>query len=411
VTFRLKDLNWVSLHRKRLLALLCAVFIFLFVSLLLISNNWVSLRTANVAHGATLEWEETYGGNGDDRAFFGLAVSGGYLVVGSSTSNPNSTTKAWSIRLDGSGTELWNKTFSANMGTEFRYAISLEDGFLLVGNTFLANGREAGYVVKIDSEGSLLWKVVLGDVDGINKLFSASNCSDGFILTGLTTGIGWKGSDLWLVKLDLIGNVIWEKTCGGDADQAGRSVTITEDGCIMVTGYSDQLGDGNYDFLVVKTGMSGNIIWKRCFGGNESDKAYSICSTSNGTVIAGDTRSKGAGDSDAWVIKIDLDGNIVWEKTVGGTGFDTPSYLTVWQDGFLVCGTTFSFGNGNRDFWSFSLSNSGKELWSATIGRLGYEEAYVSIPISKSALLLAGWTNSIGNGRYDFYVVQLKIKN
>jgi len=128
-------------------------------------------------------------------------------------------------------------------------------------------------------------------------------------------------------------------------------------------------------------------------------------------VIAGDTRSEGVGDSDAWVIKVDLEGNLVWERTCGGNGFDTPTCITVSSEGtYVLAGTTFSSGNGNRDFWLFELGGSGEELLTCTIGRSGYEEAYGVMEAEKDEFFLAGWTNSVGEGRYDFYGVKIAVK-
>jgi hypothetical protein len=157
-------------------------------------------------------------------------------------------------------------------------------------------------------------------------------------------------------------------------------------------------------------------LWSKTYGGPQSDKAYAITPSAGGCVIAGDTRSKGAGDSDAWVIKIDLNGNLLWEKTVGGKDFDAPTCVTFTPDGgYLVGGTTFSFGNGQRDFWLFKIDDAGKVLWSCTVGRSNYEEAYVVLQAAgnehaENEFFMAGWTNSIGEGRYDFYAVTLAVE-
>jgi hypothetical protein len=394
---------------KRTISFALAFIILIAFTALLLSNNLTIFNTNGIAQRASLKWEKTYGGSGDDRAFFAVATTGGYLVVGSSTSNEKASTEAWAVRVNNEGNALWNRKYKQNMGAEFRSAICLEDGFLLVGNTFLASGEIKGYAVKIDTEGNPLWNVVLDTGNGLNKIFSASKSPNGFVLVGLADSARGKSSEVWLVGLDVDGNVNWNKTFGGAGENAGRSVTVVQSN-IMVAGYSDISGTGNYDFLVIKTDMSGNLLWNKTYGGLESDKAYSIISAPDGAVIAGDTRSKGAGDTDAWVIKIDLDGNMIWDKTVGGIGFDTPSYVTPSNaNGYIVCGTTFSSGNGNRDFWIFEINDLGKVGWSCTVGRTGYEEAYVAIQGSNNEVFAAGWTNSIGNGKYDFYLVQLDV--
>jgi hypothetical protein len=397
------------ISRRTIFFALSLIILIAFIALLL-SSNLTSFNTAGIAQGANLKWENTYGESGDDRAFFAVAATDGYLVLGSSTSNEKASTDAWVVRLANNGNTLWSRKYRQNMGAEFRAAINLEDGFLLVGNTFLVSGETKGYVVKIDAEGNLLWNILLDAGKGVNKIFSAAKSPDGFVLVGLTDFTGGKNSDVWLIGLNANGNVTWNKTFGGAGENAGRSVTVIQ-GNIMVAGYSDDSENGNFDFLVVKTDLAGKLLWNKTYGGLESDKAYSIIPAPYGAVIAGDTRSKGSGDCDAWVIKIDLNGNLIWDKTIGGSGFDTVCYGTSSRDGgYILCGTTFSFGNGNRDFWMFEMNDLGKVSWSCTVGRTGYEEAYVVIQESNNEVFAAGWTNSIGEGRYDFYVVQLDVR-
>ncbi len=358
----------------------------------------------------SMVWEKTYGGNGDDRAFYAANAEDGYIVVGSSTSAEQGKTAAWALRLDPDGNAVWNQTYSYDAGSEFRNVLSLDNGFLLVGNVFLPSGKVEGYVMKIDKAGTPQWNLTLKAREGVNKLFSAARTAQNFVLVGLSESTDTENSSVWLVKISADGNIIWNRTYPGLGEAAGRAVTQAQDGSLMVAGYNDYTGNGNYDFLVLKVDSDGNVIWNKIYGGEQSDKAYAIAATANGCVVAGDTRSKGAGDSDAYVGRIDLDGNLLWEQTVGGTGFDTPTCLTPAQDGgYLVGGITFSFGNGQRDFWLFKVDDAGKVLWSCTVGRSGYEEAYAVVDAGGNQYVLAGWTNSIAQGRYDFYVVKVQV--
>ncbi|MBN1357325.1 hypothetical protein JW988_01010, partial [Candidatus Bathyarchaeota archaeon] len=157
---------------------------------------------------------------------------------------------------------------------------------------------------------------------------------------------------------------------------------------------------------------SGNMAWNKTYGGLESDKAYAVTATAGGCIAAGDTRSKGEGESDAWIIKVDANGELVWERTVGGEGFDMPTCISVSNSqGLLVGGFTFSFGNGQRDFWLFKVDESGNVSWSCTVGRSNYEEAYAALEVAENEYAMAGWTNSIGQGYYDFYVVKISVEN
>jgi hypothetical protein len=142
--------------------------------------------TNEIAKGANLLWEKTFGGTGDDRAFYAANVGDGYAVVGSSTSFEQGKTVACIVRFDNYGNQLWNHTYSENAGAEFRYVISLQDGYLLVGNTFLASGNIDGYIMKLDTQGNPIWNVTLKAGDGINKLFSGVPDGNDLIIAGLT---------------------------------------------------------------------------------------------------------------------------------------------------------------------------------------------------------------------------------
>jgi hypothetical protein len=366
-----------------------------------------------IAKGAELVWEKTFGGTGDDRAFCAAKVPDGFLVAGSSTSFIQNQTVACAACLRANGDALWNFTFTMNAGAEFRSISVASDGFLLVGNSFLDSGCSEGLVVKLDNQGKLLWNVTLRAVEGLNKLFSAEKDGEDLITTGLVQPENSScSSQGWIAKLDAKGIVIWSRTFGYTSETATRAVTITQDKCYIAVGYVNSEGEDKYDFLVLKLDAEGNMLWNKTFGGSQSDKAYAITSSGNKCVVVGDTRSKGAGDSDAWAIAVDLEGNLLWDTVFGGSNFDSPTcVLCLPNGGFLVAGTTFSFGNGMRDFWIFKLSDSGEVMWSCTVGRSGYEEAYAAICAGVSDCVLAGWTNSIGSGgRYDFYIVEVKLQ-
>jgi hypothetical protein len=367
-------------------------------------SDSVNLLQANVL------WEKTYGGTGDDRAFCAAPAADGFIVAGSSASLKQDRTFAWALKLDHDGNMVWNHTFLEGTGSEFRRVLGLDDGFLFVGNVFLASGDIDGYVVRTNAEGNLLWNISVGG-ENVDKLFSAAETDDGFVLVGLTYSFG-NDSEVWVIKTDVNGNVLWSKTYGGAMEDAGRSIAHMEANDYVVAGYTNSMGNGDYDFLLLKIDAAGNLLWNVTYGGTQSDKAYALAETTGGIVAVGDTRSKGAGDTDAWIVKVDLDGTLVWDITMGGEGFDMPNSGTASKyDGILAGGFTFSFGNGERDFWLFKLDPQGSILWSCTVGRSAFEEAYAVLETGEKEFVMAGWTNSIGEGHYDFYVVKLDVEN
>ncbi|MEM2968097.1 MAG: hypothetical protein QXJ40_05910 [Candidatus Bathyarchaeia archaeon] len=392
------------------------LFLVLAICAILILQNGATNPSASASSDqalfkeATVLWERTYGGADDDRAFCLASSKRGFVVAGSSASLEIGKTAGWVLQLDYDGNMLWNRTFIEKAESEFRYVLSLDDGFLLVGNIFLPSGSVDGYAAEIDSLGNLKWNVTL-DNGKTDKLFSASKAQDGFVLVGLSDSFS-DNSDVWVVKINGSGAIVWNKTYGWTMEDAGRAVISTEDNSFVVAGYTNSIGNGDYDFLLLKIDDSGNLLWTKTYGGAQSDKAYALAKTANECLIVGDTRSKGEGESDAWIIKADLNGDLIWETTVGGKGFDMPTCVACSKDGgYLIGGFTFSFGKGMRDFWLFKIDEGGRLLWSSTVGRSAYEEAYGVLDVAENEYAMAGWTNSIGKGHYDFYIVKIRIEN
>jgi hypothetical protein len=369
-------------------------------------NKLVIVPPANVL------WAKTFGGPADDRAFYSLPTNDGYLVVGSSRSIVVNKTVGWVLKLNLSGDFVWNKTFLQGWGTELRYAINLADGYLLVGNEFFASGEVRGYVVRIDNQGDLQWMKVLVE-DATGKLFSGIAANDGFVVFGLSSQSIGGGSSVWAVKFDVTGNTIWSRTYDVSVDSAARSGLLTQDGDYLVAGYSDSNGDGNYDFCLLKLNGNGDILWNNTYGGEGSQKAYSITKANDGYVVVGDIQLPNS-TTDAWVLKVDPAGNVLWNKSVGGKDADSAAYVTTSRDGgYLVSGFTFSFGAGNRDFWMFKISDSGKVFWSSTLGDKGFQEAYTITEAANNTYVMVGWTDPIdqptliGKATYDFFIVGL----
>jgi hypothetical protein len=411
-----RTLKFGTLKQRRLITLSVALLVVLIISVIGISFAQASGTiylddSANLSHTDVI-WAKTYGGSADDRAFYALPVGDGCLVVGSSASFITGHTVGWVVRLDGEGKILWNQTFLSGYGTEVRYAVNLANGFLLVGNQFLS-GDINGYVARINDEGNLLWEKTFGG-EKIDKLFSGIATEDGFAVFGLTYSYGDDGSDAWIIQLDSNGDVVWNKTFGQSANSALRAGVLAHDGGYVAAGYVDTENSGNYDFYLLKVDLDGEV-WNKTYVGTDSEKAYSLAKVVDGYVIVGERQSSVTG-TDAWVVKVDSQGNRLWDKTVCGADADSPAYITPARDGgYLITGFTFSFGEGQRDFWLLKITDQGEVVFSCTHGDEAFQEAYCVIEASDNKYLLVGWTDPpnqpelIGKATYDFYVVCLSV--
>ena len=173
----------------------------------------------------------------------------------------------------------------------------------------------------------------------------------GYILAGYTRSFGAGWSDIFLIKTDAFGNVIWAKTFGGTSIDGAFSVQQTSDGGYIVAGSTYSFSVGLNDIFLIKTDAFGNVIWAKTYGGTNYDEAYSVQQTyDGGYIVAGMTNSFGAGGYDAFLIKTDANGNIQWAKTFGGTNLDSASSVQQTLDGgYIVTGYTRSFGVGDYD--------------------------------------------------------------
>jgi hypothetical protein len=398
-----------NVKKAAVICLVCVISISLALGAEAYSDSFDSDNPSALS-SKELIWERTFGGAGDNRAFCIVkSGDGGFLVVGSSSSFDSGKTYAWIVRIDQDGEMLWNRTYEEGDGSEFRFALKTDDGFLLIGNTFLSSGNEDGWIVKIDDQGNVLWNLTLRS-GTTGKLFSATAISDGFILVGLTYPLGTNDSYAWVVKINASGKVLWNRTYGGNGDNAFRSVVATSEGDCVCAGYTNSIGDGDYKVWLVKIDENGTLLWSDTYGGAGSDLGYSLTMAEDGYVIAGETHSFGNGDGKAFVVRTDLNGKLIWQRAYGGQKFDSvDSIIPASSGGYVVAGFTFSFGQGQRNIWIFSIDDSGNVLWSRTQGRQGFQEAYSIIEVAKDQFVVAGMTNPIGNGKYDYYVVEINV--
>jgi len=254
------------------------------------------------------------------------------------------------------------------------------------------------------------WARTYGDAWEDEWPFFVCQTSDGgYIAAGRSDSFGAGGSDFWVLKLDSEGLVEWQCTYGGSGDDYANCIQPTSDGGYIVAGDTDSFGAGDYDAWILKLDSTGNIDWQNTYGGTGKDFANCIQPTSDGGyVVAGDTDSFGAGGYDAWILKLDSDGNINWGNIQGGTGDDYASSIQPTSDGgYIVAGDTDSFGAGGSDFWVVKLDSVGSIDWQNTYGGTGDEYAYSIQQTGDGGYIVAGFTDSFGAGNYDIWALKL----
>ena len=369
------------------------------------------------------EWNRTFGRVDNDWASSVQQTSdGGYILAGS-TADGSFYADCWLIKTDSKGNEIWNKTF----GDIICYAKSVQQtsdgGYIFGGTTCYISEQDAVSIkvssdfllVKTDSRGNEQWNKTFGGIND-DSAYSVLQTSDGgYILAGSTTDDAFD-KDYWLVKTDSSGDEQWNKTFGGTDYDCAYSIQQTSDGGYIFVGSTEaygtgteSYGTGSCDFWLIKTDSNGNWQWDKTFGGTGDDMAGSVQETSDGGYILAGSTSDNAFDTDLWLVKTDSKGNEQWDITFGGSCLDLGGAAQQTSDGgYILAGSTGSYGNGSFDFWLIKTDSNGNWQWDKTFGGTGDDGAGSVQQTSDDGYILAGGTDSHGAGNEDAWLVKVK---
>lgn len=334
-------------------------------------------------------------------------LDGGYAVLGYTQSSDgdisnktDNTFDYWLMKFDASGTEQWQKTYGGSEDDKGQCIIATNDGgYAIVGSSKSNNGdatSNAGFddfwILKLSQNGDIIWEKSYGYA-GADNAFSVIQSNDGgFILAGVldvtaSNGEGnnrlstkrHAGGDYWVIKLDSSGDLIWSRYFGGSFTDTAYGVIETTDGNIIMAGSSDSNdvnisnNKGTYDFWIIKLNENGELIWDQSYGGSEIDEARDITKTIDGNfIIVGDSRSNDQnvsnnnGAADIWAIKINTEGTILWQKTYGGTGFDGVQSVYKTQDNDYIIA-----GNSRSTDGDLTKNNGQNDAWLLKINDQG----------------------------------------
>lgn len=401
-----------------------------------------------------LEWQACFGGSGFE---FGYSVQqttdGGYIFAGDTRSNDGQVTgfhgiaDAWVVRTDATGTLLWQRALGGS-GFDVPLAVvqTMDGGFVVAGSSGSTDGDLAGvasngraWVVKLDAGGAIQWQQRYGNSSEDSFWAMEQTASGELLLAGIrnsTTGIpgcNQGGSNAWLVKLDSAGELLWERCYGGSSGEIFQSLNMTDDGgCIAAGRSSSSDGDvssnnGLEDIWIVKVNEQGDLDWEKSLGGSNTDWAYAVKQTDDGGyVVVGFTYSSNGdvtghhGQDDVWVVKLSASGALVWQRALGGSNRDSGRDLITHTDGGItVAGWTQSTDGdvsqlaGASDSWLIRLDAEGELLWEKTFGGTGSELFQTMVRTSEGGSVLCGVTTSndgdvSGNhGGNDIWLVKL----
>lgn len=324
---------------------------------------------------SNLQWSKSYGGSANDRGNDLVQTSdGGYAMLGFSESTDGDVTDNagaldyWIAKTDASGNLLWQKSFGFQGRDEGIALIQTRDsGFLLVGvldvtasegqgNTTAKKHAGGDYwAVKIASDGSLQWSQYFGGTFTDTAYDIVEMEQGGFLIVGSSDSTDVditdnKGSyDFWVVRMSETGQLVWEKNYGGDEIDEAWGIAPTNDGNFMIVGdtrsSNGNIADNNgaADVWIIKIDPSGELLWEKTFGGSGFDAGRAIMPTQDGSfLVAGSSRSgdgnlsENKGQNDAWLLKIDDAGSLVWQKAVGGSQIELAHSVAELGDGTVI---------------------------------------------------------------------------
>jgi hypothetical protein len=389
-------------------------------------------------------WEKSLGGKHAEYLTDAVATADyGFMLAGSSfsskTGNKTSVNEGdldyWIWKMDEKGEMEWQKSFGGS-GTDFLQSIKLtiDGGFILAGNsdspkgrqkTADCNGESDFWIIKLDAGGGEQWQKTIGGTAD-EKLKCISQTKDGGYLLGGSSSSdlsgdkddnGFGSMDYWIVKLDKDGKIEWQSTLGGKYLDELRSVEQTRDNGYILGGYSnspqsgnktlDNFGDG--DFWILKLDRHGKTEWEKVIGGTQDEQLYTVHQTYDGGFIIGGnsnsivsgTKTKGNGKgTDFWIVKIDLDGVIIWQETYDFGSYDVLTSIVENKDHtFLVGGfakseqETKKDDKGINDYIAMKISEKGDMIWNRFIGSNGDDALRKVIETRDGGYILAGTSN------------------
>jgi len=407
------------------------------------------MLSSSIAAQPAIEWEKKYGGSNNELLESLVQTKdGGYILAGWTLSNDGDVgenkgeSDIWVLKLDIEGDIMWKKNYG---GTSFEEATSIQQttdgGYIIAGRTSSNdgdvgqnNGGSDIWILKIDSIGNLLWEENYGGTEWEDAKSIQQSLDGGYIVAGRSFSSdgdveGNNGEfDYWILKLDAMGELEWEKNYGGTATDEARSIQQTTDGGYVVAGWTES-GNGDFgvnngasDYWVLKLDNIGNLEWEMNYGGTSFDKATFIQQTiDGGYIVLGRSESNDIdltgnnGESDCWVIKLDSNGGVEWEKNYGSEGWEEAESIQQTKDGGYVIAGRSDLGRSNSffDCWVLKLDNVGDIEWEKTFGENEWDGAYSIQQTTDNGYVVAGYSEFTdedaieNNGGFDYWIVKL----
>ncbi|MBK9590420.1 MAG: T9SS type A sorting domain-containing protein [Crocinitomicaceae bacterium] len=421
-----------------------------------------------IAQEITITNQSTFGGGQVDFGMKSFLNTDGSVIIsgrslsgisGDKTLASYGSSDVWLLKLNSDFSLAWQIVLGGNDAESNPVVLATNDGGYLVGvssvspisgNKSVASfGLSDVWLIKIDGNGVIQWQYSYGGTleESIESIQELSNgdfilgCTSDSPISGNKSENSQGSRDYWIVKIDSDGMLIWDKTFGGSASDVIVDMKLDNDFNIILSGHSFSNISGNKtensygsrDYWVVKVNQFGSILWDKTLGGDLADEYPYLGVTENFYYISGYSDSdisgikteNSNGAQDIWTLKLDYAGNIIWDRTIGGSGVDGPSSIVVTQDDQLLIAAnsmsdasgdkTENMYNGSQDFWLVSLDTNGNFLWDKTIGGNGLDAVHSLHEKADNNYILFGYSDSnisgdkdeVCRGAEDYWIVEV----
>jgi hypothetical protein len=396
----------------------------------------------------SIQWQTTLGGSNEEQATFGQqTLDGGYVVTGSTASNDYDVSNnhgeydTWVVKLNSQGSIDWQKAFGGSSVEDVRCIIQTADsGYMVCGSSSSHNGDVTGHhggyeedywIVKLNKNGIIDWQKSYGGSSRDHAVCISATSDNGYIISGITYSTNGdvthnRDSDYgddWVVKIDSVGNIKWQKTYGGSGSEYPATIKETLDKGYVIAGYSNSNnGDikgnhGDYDYWIFKIDSLGAMQWQKSLGGSREDYGNSIIQLKDsGYIFAGYTLSNNGdvtgshGNSDCWIVKLSSKGGIEWQKAYGGSSQDMATSMQQTSDGgFVIAGSSAStdgdvtYNHGVLDDWVIKIDSTGILQWQKAYGGSKEDAANCIQTTTDGGYVLFGDTQSSDGDVTKYY--------
>ena len=406
-----------------------------------VANFSFTPNAVNAVVGDTMEWQWVSG----NHTTTSLTVPGG---AASWNSPMTSSTQTFQYKITTAGTYTYDCTIHSSVMTgtitvtggggghteapttvfQMGYGIAdttsdaagtcvqqtFDGGFISTG--YISNyggGSDDFYLVKTDNNGVVSWVKSYGDTSADDANYVIQTADSGYAMTGPSYSYG--GQTVLLIKTDATGTVQWAKTYGtgdGSSDASSSSMKQTADGGYIITGYVSNYGAGNDDYYLLKTDASGNIQWSKTYGGGGNDDAACVALTGDGGyIVCGTTTSFGDTTmGNIYVVKTDATGTLQWSKDYGSNdGMDMGNSIQQTTDGgYIIGGVTMGPAFGEFAIL-IKTDNTGAITWTKAYGTgdasSDASAAFVQ-QTADSGYVFTGYISNYGAGSDDYYLVK-----